>query len=37
MGMTTIPETALAVAPAERLSWLMGRSDIDGLAPADLF
>ncbi len=37
MGMTTIPDTALAVAPAARLSWLMGRSDIVGLAPADLF
>jgi len=37
MGMTPIPDAALAVPPAERLSWLMGRSDIDGVAPAQLF
>ncbi len=37
MGMTTIPDAALTVEPAERLSWMMGRSEIDGLAPAGLF
>lgn len=37
MGMTPIPDAALAVPPALRLSWMMGRSDIDGVASADLF
>ncbi len=37
MGMTPIPDAALAVSPAERLSWLMGRRDIEGVAAADLF
>ncbi|NNE13057.1 MAG: maleylpyruvate isomerase family mycothiol-dependent enzyme [Ilumatobacter sp.] len=37
MGMTPLPTAVLAVPPAERLSWMMGRSDIDGVAPAGLF
>lgn len=37
MGMTPLPEAALEVAPAERLSWMMGRREIDGLDPAGLF
>ena len=37
MGMTPIPDAALAVDPAVRLSWMMGRSEIDDVAPADLF
>ena len=37
MGMTPVPDAALAAEPPERLSWMMGRSEIDGLAPADLF
>ncbi|MEO6651613.1 MAG: maleylpyruvate isomerase family mycothiol-dependent enzyme [Ilumatobacteraceae bacterium] len=37
MGMTSIPDAALAVTPAERLSWMMGRSDIADVAPAGLF
>jgi maleylpyruvate isomerase len=36
MGMTPLPEAALALAPATRLAWLMGRLEIDGLAPAGL-
>ena len=37
MGMTPIPDAALAVDPAVRLAWMMGRADIDGLDPAGLF
>ena len=37
MGMTALPEAALALAPAIRLAWLMGRVEIDGLAPANVF
>lgn len=37
MGMTPLPDAALAVEPPTRLAWMMGRTDIDGLAPADLF
>ncbi len=37
MGMTPLPDAALAMSPAVRLGWMMGRIDIEGLAPADLF
>jgi maleylpyruvate isomerase len=37
MGMTPLPEAALAVPPAERLAWMMGRVEIEGLSPAGLF
>ncbi len=37
MGMTPLPPTALAVPPATRLGWMMGRIELDGLPPADLF
>ena len=37
MGMTPLPDQALALAPAIRLGWMMGRIEIDGLAPANLF
>ncbi len=37
MGMTTLPAAALAAAPHERLAWLMGRSSIEGVAPAGVF
>lgn len=32
MGMTELPQEALRLAPAERLAWLLGRLDVDGLA-----
>jgi maleylpyruvate isomerase len=34
MGLTGLPPEALALAPYERLAWLLGRQDIDGLEPA---
>jgi maleylpyruvate isomerase len=37
MGMTALPPTALALAPAQRLAWLMGRAAIDGLGPAAIY
>jgi maleylpyruvate isomerase len=37
MGMTPLPEAALALPPSTRLAWMMGRIEIDGLAPANLF
>ena len=37
MGLTPLPAAALALAPPIRLAWMMGRVEIDGLAPADLF
>ena len=37
MGMTGLPETALAAPPHTRLAWLLGRAEIDGLDPAGIF
>ncbi len=37
MGMTALPAAALALAPAIRLAWLMGRIEVAGLAPANVF
>jgi len=34
MGLTGLPPEALALTPYERLAWLLGRQDIDGLEPA---
>ena len=37
MGMSPLPEAALALDPATRLAWMMGRVEPDGLEPAGLF
>lgn len=37
MGLTPLPDTALALPPAIRLAWMMGRTEIDGLAPAGIY
>lgn len=37
MGLTPLPEAALRLPPPTRLAWMMGRIEIDGLAPAGLF
>lgn len=37
MGMSPLPDAALALSPPTRLAWMMGRADIDGLSPAGLF
>lgn len=36
MGMTPLPDAALALPPATRLAWMMGRTAVDGLSPAGL-
>jgi maleylpyruvate isomerase len=36
MGMTALPSQALAVPPNHRAAWLLGRAEIDGLAPAGI-
>ena len=37
MGLTPLPSAALRLAPPIRLAWMMGRAEIEGLPPADLF
>lgn len=37
MGLTVLPPAALALAPHDRLAWLLGRVEIDGLDPAGVF
>jgi maleylpyruvate isomerase len=37
MGMTGLPDAALQAPPSTRLAWLLGRAEIDGLAPAGIF
>ena len=37
MGSTGLPAAALALDEATRLAWLMGRTEVDGLAPASVF
>ncbi len=36
MGLTSLPDAALAADPATRLAWMMGRADIATLAPPGL-
>lgn len=37
MGMTPLPDSALAAPPEIRLAWLVGRTGIEGLEPAAIF
>ncbi|MEL6893022.1 MAG: maleylpyruvate isomerase family mycothiol-dependent enzyme [Actinomycetota bacterium] len=37
MGMSKLPARALALTPTERLAWLTGRTEVDGLPVAGLF
>jgi len=37
MGMTSLPDDALALEPTDRLAWLLGRTEIDGVDPARIF
>jgi len=37
MGMTVLPDAALALPPRHRLAWLLGRAQVDGLAQPDPF
>ena len=37
MGLTPLTDAALALAPATRLAWFMGRVEVEGLEPAGVF
>jgi maleylpyruvate isomerase len=37
MGLTPLPPAVLAVPPGERLAWMVGRNEIEGVEPAGLF
>jgi maleylpyruvate isomerase len=37
MGATGLPEAARMAPPVQRLQWLLGRAEIDGLGPANVF
>lgn len=37
MGLTGLPNAALAVPDRQRLAWLLGRADVEGLGPAGVF
>jgi maleylpyruvate isomerase len=37
MGVTGLPDAAQRAEPLQRLQWLLGRAEIDGLGPADIF
>jgi hypothetical protein len=37
MGMTGLPQAALDASPHERLAWLLGRTSIGELPPADIY
>ena len=37
MGATGLPDAANKATPRQRLCWLLGRSDIEGLQPAGIF
>jgi maleylpyruvate isomerase len=36
MGMTELPRQALAVSAHQRVAWLLGRAEIEGLGPAGI-
>jgi maleylpyruvate isomerase len=36
MGLTDLPPQALAVSTHQRVAWLLGRAEIEGLAPAGI-
>jgi maleylpyruvate isomerase len=37
MGATALPDAAKSIPPRQRLCWLLGRSQIEGLEPAGIF
>jgi maleylpyruvate isomerase len=37
MGVSGLPDSARRAAPLQRLCWLLGRDDIEGLPPAGIF
>ena len=37
MGLTPLPDAALRTPPPRRLAWMMGRAEIEGLGPANIW
>lgn len=37
MGLTDLPPKVLALTPARRLAWMLGRIEIDGVEPAGVY
>jgi maleylpyruvate isomerase len=37
MGLTGLPVQALTLPPPQRLAWLMGRAEVEGLEPAGIY
>jgi maleylpyruvate isomerase len=37
MGLTVLPDRALRLPPHDRLAWLLGRLEVDGLAKPEMF
>lgn len=37
MGLTELPTEVLALTPQRRLAWMLGRLDVDGVEPADVY
>jgi len=37
MGLTRLPAAVVALPPHERLAWMLGRHDVDGVAPPEAF
>jgi maleylpyruvate isomerase len=37
MGLTELPDAVLALTPQRRLAWMLGRLDLEGVDPADVY
>ena len=37
MGLTELPEAVLALTPQRRLAWMLGRVQLEGVEPADVY
>jgi maleylpyruvate isomerase len=37
MGLTELPDAVLALTPQRRLAWMLGRVQLDGVEPADVY
>jgi hypothetical protein len=37
MGLTRLPDPVRVLPPHERLAWMLGRHEVDGVAPPEPF
>jgi maleylpyruvate isomerase len=37
MGLTELPEPVLALSPPRRLAWMLGRLEVEGVEPAEVY